>query len=339
MNLVPESIKRLLFLSLLLVSLLPPGWTQFPPPAGQPGTTAIYKDSSVFKTWASQCSVNRGFINFVDTTVTFQGSNKASYGMDADGTSLPDNFVVSLGDRGVATLQFPGYIYNGPGPDFAVFENGFGDDFLELGYVEVSSDGQHFIRFPGVSLTPESPQIPTFGTLDATKIHNFAGKYRVFYGTPFDLSDISDSSGISLNAITHVRITDVGGSILPGYQSFDSQGHVVNDPWPTPFNTCGFDLDAVGVIHFAALALDDPGNSFFLRVYPNPVQTILHIQSPVVSSIEIILYNSIGLKVFSNRSVAQAPVDFDMTSLPAGIYYLKCISNSGLVPAVKVIKL
>jgi hypothetical protein len=33
------------------------------------------------------------------------------------------------------------------------------------------------------------------------------------------------------------------------YASCDSQGHQINDPWPTPFPTGGFDLDAVGVIH------------------------------------------------------------------------------------------
>jgi hypothetical protein len=33
------------------------------------------------------------------------------------------------------------------------------------------------------------------------------------------------------------------------YASYDSQGHQINDPWPTNFPTGGFDLDAVGVIN------------------------------------------------------------------------------------------
>ena len=33
------------------------------------------------------------------------------------------------------------------------------------------------------------------------------------------------------------------------YASYDSQGNIINDPFPTPFETGGFDLDAIGVIH------------------------------------------------------------------------------------------
>jgi hypothetical protein len=42
---------------------------------------------------------------------------------------------------------------------------------------------------------------------------------------------------------------DVVGSITPAYATYDSQGNMVNDPWPTPYSSSGFDLDAVGVIN------------------------------------------------------------------------------------------
>ncbi|MFH1161494.1 MAG: T9SS type A sorting domain-containing protein [bacterium] len=311
---------------------------QFPPPAGQPGTTAMYMDSTAFIDWASQCTVERGYVNFVDTTVMYQGSNKASYGMAADATGPPDNFVVSLGDRGVATLQLNGQVYNGPGPDFAVFENAFDNSFLELGFVEVSSDGQHFVRFPAVSLTPESPQVPTFGTIDATKIHNFAGKYRVFFGTPFDLSDLTDSTGINLNTVTSIRIIDVGGCILPGYQSFDSQGHIINDPWPTPFNTCGLDLDAVGIIHLSAITINDQDNTNPVIVYPNPVRHTLHLQNLMSSPIKFALFDSYGTLLIRNQ-VSQKSLDVDMSEYPAGIYFINFTLEDGMSSAIKVIKL
>jgi hypothetical protein len=38
---------------------------------------------------------------------------------------LPDGSIVSLGDSGIAIATFAHPIYNGSGPDFAVFENGF----------------------------------------------------------------------------------------------------------------------------------------------------------------------------------------------------------------------
>ena len=93
----------------------------------------------------------------------------------ADAAVDPANVVV-LGDSGRITLTFSGVIYNGPGFDFAVFENGFSDTFLELAWVEVSSDGTHFFRFPGFSLTPSA--VGSFGTLDPTNIEGLAGKFR-----------------------------------------------------------------------------------------------------------------------------------------------------------------
>jgi hypothetical protein len=163
--------------------------------------------------------------------------------------ALGKSGVVSLGDGGIATLTFSAAIFNGEGFDFAIFENSFSDDFLELAHVEVSSDGINFFRFPSVSLSPSDVQVESFGLLDATQIYNLAGKYRLFYGTPFDLQDLANELGLDINSMTHVRIIDVVGSILPEFATYDSQGNIINDPWPTPFPTSGFDLDAVGVIH------------------------------------------------------------------------------------------
>jgi hypothetical protein len=165
---------------------------QFAPPAGQPGTTAIHKDSSAIVAWASGIEVVRGLINISNPSAEHEGSNYASFGEpsnalgQASGTSEQ---CVSFGDGGIATLTFAHPIQNGEGPDFCVFENGFTDTYLELAFVEVSSDGEHFVRFPSVSLTQTTTQIDGFGSLDATKIHNLAGKYRQGYGTPFDLQE------------------------------------------------------------------------------------------------------------------------------------------------------
>jgi hypothetical protein len=50
-----------------------------------------------------------------------------------------------------------------PGYDFAIFENGFpfgsGSFYLELAFVEVSSDGKHFVRFNAISNTDTTQQI------------------------------------------------------------------------------------------------------------------------------------------------------------------------------------
>ncbi len=219
----------------------------YPPAAGQSGSTAIYKDDPCFVAWATGCEVVRGPMD-----ISNPSAGDASCGLPedaigkAEGTSYD---VVSLGDGGYATLTFDAPIWDGPGWDFAVFENGFSDTFLELAFVEVSSDGVNFFRFDSVSLTQTDTQVGGFGALDPTNIHNLAGKYRQGYGTPFDLSELANTPGLDINHITHVRVIDVVGSIDDAYCRYDSQGHKINDPWPTPFSSSGFDLDAVGVIN------------------------------------------------------------------------------------------
>lgn len=306
----------LLFVALLSAQSL---FGQFPPPPGYPGTTAMAPDSSAFRAWASGCTVERGYINFVDTSVYYLGSNIANYGFPEDALGYPDNFVLSLGDRGVATLTLPAPMFDSTGHDFAIFENGFGDEFLELAYVEVSSNGTDFVRFPSVSLTPETPQVVTFGTLDTRKISNLAGKYRFFFGTPFDLNDLKDSLAVDISAVTHVRIIDVGGSILEGYQSYDSQGHVINDPWPTPFNTCGFDLDALGIIHIATQSVPTSSSSPPIRIYPNPVQHILRIDHSLPESVTLSILDPVG-KIYLSEMPATNHLELDLSAFPSGLY-------------------
>lgn len=228
----------------------------YAPPVGQQGTTAIHKSDPGIVGWATSVTGTlRGPTNISDPE-----SLPASQGSESDvlgpaDTDISDSFdVLSLGDGGKITVTFAQPITNGPGADFAVFENSINDTFLELAFVEVSTDGSTFVRFPAVSLTQTNTQVASFGSLDTTNIHNLAGKYRRGYGTPFDLTDLIGKPGINLEQINFVRIVDVVGSINPAYATYDSQTpepNKVNDPWPTDFDTGGFDLDAVAVLHTA----------------------------------------------------------------------------------------
>lgn len=244
------------------------GQGPYGPPPGEAGTTAIHKDSSVFTGWAVGCSVTRGPQDITDTSEGYASSGEAP---NAEGKARA-NGVVSLGDGGTATLTFDGGIRNGPGPDLAVFENSFNDHFLELAFVEVSSNGEDFFRFEAVSLTDTSNQVGTFDSLDATNLYNLAGKYRAEYGTPFDLEELEGKPGLDIDHITHLRVVDVIGNINDPYATRDSRGNKVNDPWPTVFSSGGFDLDAVGVIHSGASSGKEEHRSKALRVHPNPVQ-------------------------------------------------------------------
>ena len=230
----------------------------YAPAAGQANSTAISAGSTSFHGWATGVvDLTRGPQDISDPE-----SDVASFGVaesalgKSDATTDAPLSVVSLGDGGSITLSFTAPITNGTGADFAVFENGFADNFLELAFVEVSSDGNNFFRFPSHSLTQTTTQVGTFGTLDPTNIDGLAGKYRAGFGTPFDLAQLAFVSPLlDVNAITMVRIVDVVGSIDPAYGTKDSDGHMINDPWPTGFPSSGFDLDAVGVLN----QLPEPG--------------------------------------------------------------------------------
>ncbi|MDY0101840.1 MAG: DUF4465 domain-containing protein [Lentimicrobium sp.] len=242
------------FLTLLSFTAITTLFAQgtFPPAAGQAGTTAISKDSTIVQSWATGIDLVRGYVQISDTSVYYAGTNLASYGQPSAALHMAENAptgVVSLGDGGMATLTFDRLIVNGPGPDFAVFGNSTNDNFLELAFVEVSSDGINFSRFPSVSLTQTTTQTGTSDELDPQNLHNLAGKYRKGFGVPFDLSELPNSSLVNKNTIRFIRITDVKGSIDPLFASKDSQGNIINDPFPTPVDSAGFDLDGIAVIN------------------------------------------------------------------------------------------
>jgi hypothetical protein len=170
--------------------------------------------------------------------------------------------VLSLGDSGWIIVTFDQPIGNGDGPDFAVWENGFisrtpGFDpgllWAEFMFVEVSTDGVNFIRFPSVNLIPHP--IGGFGCIDPTYVHNVAGKHPNGnddrdQGTPFDLNILQDhplvtNGTVDLNNILYVKLIDVVGD----GSTYDSLGNPMYDPYPTPFGTGGADLDAVGVLN------------------------------------------------------------------------------------------
>jgi hypothetical protein len=228
----------------------------YAPPAGQPGSDAISKDSPLIHSWAAAVeSLTRGPIN-----ISNPGASLASFGTPEGGLGPAEGNafnVVSLGDGGQITLRFAPPIFDGPGADLAVFENSFADNFLELAFVDISSNGVDFARFPAVSLTQTATPIGSFGSLDATNLYNLAGKYRGGFGTPFDLAELAGISPlVDVNQIRFVRITDVVGSINPLYGTMDFQGRLINDPWPTAGSGSGFDLDALAALH----VVPEPGS-------------------------------------------------------------------------------
>jgi hypothetical protein len=309
-------------LSLALVLFGPTGlMSQYAPPAGEPGSTAIHADSSIIVAWASACTIDRGPLDISQPSIGL-----TSYGQDTDGVGAADNMVVSLGDGGMAKLKFDNPIKNGQGPDFAVFENTIWADFLELCFVEVSSDNSTFHRFPAISLTQTDSAIGSFGLLNATKLHNLGGKYELMYGVPFDLEDLAGTVGLDINHVTHVQLVDVVGSLDASYASYDSQGKAINDPWPTAFESCGFDLDAVGVIHEDVTNVEDAGTRPF-KIYPQPANDYLQISNKDQGRVsEYNFFDPQGRLIKKSWSRARE-FRIDVSDLRNGFYMLQIVSE------------
>ncbi|MEM9364816.1 MAG: DUF4465 domain-containing protein [Planctomycetota bacterium] len=206
----------------------------FAPPAGQDGTTAISLDDPRLISWAAGVAdYSPGSNVDPEWTDTNEALGPAEGQFDS---------IVALGRGGSITLTFDDPIRDGLGDDFAVFENSFSDNFLELGFVEVSSNGVDFVRFPNDSLTAEA--VGAFGELDATNVNGLAGKYRGGFGVPFDLEVLADESEIDVSRVTHVRLVDIVGD----GNTLDSSGDPIFDPYPTT-GSAGLDVDGVGVIN------------------------------------------------------------------------------------------
>ncbi len=174
------------------------------------------------------------------------------------------------------TLGFNCVITDGPGPDFIVFENSFefdGNYFGELAYVEVSTNGADFVRFPVMSTNPGP--IGAFDPVDPLGTDNLAGNWPTYAnvktnpvnpnpfnpalpttdptaagGTPFDLADLATHPAVldgtlDLDNVHFVRVVDVYGD--------GSQLDIFNNPIYDPTGTQGVesaDIDAVSVINY-----------------------------------------------------------------------------------------
>jgi hypothetical protein len=282
-------------------------------PAPPPGSTAFARHPDpnsirihpLFRGWAT------GFRDYLPNAMpdSFWADPRRALG-PATGNHFD---IVSLGDLddaklragispGMITLSFgepnrpsePGPIRNSRGYDFVVFENGIlsqvntdggsiaGKMMAELAFVEVSTNGMDFARFPSISLTPKPVKLYPFLTVDVTDVFNLAGKHpnadSVCTGTPFDLDDLRDhplvrQGRVDLDDIRFVRLVDIPGSGafadmaagFPDPASFDPNTvphfapytavHPIFDAWLTR-GSGGFDLEAVGVLNEQRFSAD-----------------------------------------------------------------------------------
>jgi hypothetical protein len=293
----------------------------YAPAVGSAGSRAIHKDSSLIETWASHCRIYRGAADIADSS-----AGLASFGDSTDALGYANGKVVSLGDGGIAEYYFNPPLYDKNGFDFAVFENSFSDQFLEFAFVEISSDGINWERFPATSLLDTNIQTSAFGSSDPSKVYNLAGKYRQGYGQPFDFAELQNRATLKLDSIYFIRLIDVVGSIDPSWASRDANGRIINDPYPTAFASSGFDLDALALLKANTIGLVAVQREK-TKLYPNPAYDRVNIGDAQ----QAIIYDVHGKRICESERN-----EINLIGIPPGIYIVKLQTKSGIWQSIKL---
>jgi hypothetical protein len=240
-----------------------------PQDTANPLDGAIPSNSPRFVEWANDISsLASGLTHFASrgsTTISLTGFNSLG---DLDATQIANGE-----SPGFLTVTFRHGIANAAGPDFAVFENGFtfgspNGLFVDLAYVEVSTNGIDFARFPNLTLNTGPVQgSGAFAGYDMSNVWNLAGKHAQGFGTPFNLDDLLTNAlviggQVDVNNIQYVKLVDV-----PGNGAFkDSLGNSILDNWLTT-GSGGFDFRlpiglGVGVVN----VVPEPNSTIMLGV-------------------------------------------------------------------------
>jgi hypothetical protein len=217
--------------------------------------------------------------------------------------SYGENNLLTLGKDGWVVLEFiDNSIINGGGADFTVFENvmdtGSGY-FQECAFVDVSQDGQSWIRFPWDAATLEglAGVMPTTGE-DPTDP-------GVSGGDQFDLEILG------LDWIRFVRLTDCGDAVSDGGL---------------------FDLDAIAAVNWST-GIEQYIPSGAVLAVTSPFSGSFTVTTG--KSGNLICY-SIDGRIAGQWAVSEGSSSIDASGLPAGVL-LFALGNSS-VSSVKLIR-
>jgi hypothetical protein len=251
--------------------------------------------------------------------------------------------VLTLGDGGSAVLGFDTTIVDGPGADFTVFENGFvigsgPNVFAEIAYVEVSSDGATFARFPSRFLGPGSKMgalrglaggLPVLSNVLTNSISPLDAV--VSGGEAFDLADLANhptvlAGQVNLAAIGFVRLVDCLptdldslGSSLPGSGGADFDAIAVLNAGHDPLGSkpfCDLSIDPQGRI---VIELGDPQGFADLDLLS------------LRASIDLVPFDLLSLaSLFQVTAVSPEKVTLSSPMPPAGLRFALGLSTADL---------
>jgi hypothetical protein len=230
-------------------------------------------------------------VGFADRVVASDTMGQAGGGIFVPANALgrPDGSVHTLGVGGFLTLGFDVPIVDGPGADLVVAENPFRSfaapwtTFAEVFFVEVSTDGLHFARFPALYTGPQVDpgafafvHTGAYGGLGGVAPVDLAADptdIASYGGDAFDLADLAThpevvAGLVDLQNVREVRLVDVRTGV-----DVDAAGRPIRDT-----GSGAADVDGVVAIHRQGqvapgsprLSLSIPGSGAFVLDVGDP---------------------------------------------------------------------
>ena len=126
------------------------------------------------------------------------------------------------------------------------------------------------------------------------------------------------------------------------YCNYDNSNNKINDPWPTPFPSSGFDLDAIGVINQQPLEVKLVKNIYNI-ICTNPFNKSIELlyESSINELTKIKLFNSNGaiVKELNHFStIGLNSINISSNNLSKGFYIIN-IENNNSNTKLKLIKI
>ena len=129
--------------------------------------------------------------------------------------------------------------------------------------------------------------------------------------------------------MTHIRVVDVVGSLQSAYTQRDADGNKINDPWPTPFPSSGFDLDALGIIHQnTTITYSSATENLSFNLYPNPAKKsgAIYVEGTVGSTVGNIKVTDVSGKVHIQHTFQSS---MQLSGLNTGVYFIHLTTDAG----------